>query len=413
MADPVAHGWHPLKGLRVLELAQVMAGPVTGLMLADLGADVVKVEKPCGGDDARGFNSLGAGDMPASFEVLNRGKRSLALDLKSEAGRDTLRHLVRQADVLTENFRPGTMDKLGIGPAELMALNPRLIYCSITGYGRWGPLAPRGGFDLILQAFSGLIAVTGEAERSPVKPGVSVADVNAGILACLGVLGAHIHQLKTGLGQHVETSLLQASMQQLYWYAALFFSGAPLPERLGTAHPIIAPYQTFRCSDGEIALGGANEANWVRVTEVLQHPEWRTDPRFASARQRLQNREALSAVLNAGLAGGSRAHWEQAFAAAGVPAGPVQSVAEALSHPQSRAMDVVVDADTAAGGRRPMIGFPVHFSGRNAPNTGAAPRLGQHSVAVLREFGMAQDQVEQLLADGCVHQLDTPEKEAA
>lgn len=414
MSDNTAiHGWHPLKGLRVLELAQVMAGPVTGLMLADLGADVIKVEKLNGGDDSRGFNSKGAGDMPASFEVLNRGKRSLALDLKSEAGRETLRHLVRQADVLTENFRPGTMNKLGIGPDALRALNPRLIYCSITGYGRWGPLAPRGGFDLILQAFSGLIAVTGEADRSPVKPGVSVADVNAGILGCLGVLGAHIHQLKTGQGQHVETSLLQASMQQLYWYAALFFSGAPLPERLGTAHPIIAPYQTFTCDDGEIALGGANEANWVRVTEVLRHPEWRTDPLFATARQRLQNRETLTEVLNAALAGGTRAQWEEAFVAAGVPAGPVQSVAEALSHPQSRAMDVVVDADTAGGGTRPMIGFPVHFSGRNEPNTGAAPRLGQHSVEVLREFGIEQDQIDQLLAEGCVNQLDASEKEFA
>ncbi|RYY65339.1 MAG: CoA transferase, partial [Comamonadaceae bacterium] len=343
----------------------------------------------------------------------NRGKRSVALDLKSEQGRELLRTLVRRADVLTENFRPGTMDKLGIGASELMAINPRLIYCSITGYGRWGPLAPRGGFDLILQAFSGLIAVTGEAGRAPVKPGVSVADVNAGILACLGVLGAHIHQLKTGQGQHVETSLLQASMQQLYWYAALFFSGGTLPDRLGTAHPIIAPYQTFTCDDGEIALGGANEANWVRVTDVLQHPEWRTDPRFSTPRERLLHREALTDVVNAALVGRTRGQWEEAFAAAGVPVGPVQSVAEALSHPQTRAMDVVVDVDTAAGGTRPMIGFPVHFSGRNAPATAAAPRLGQHSVEVLREFGVAAGDIDRLIAAGCVRQLSQPQGENA
>ena len=403
--------WQPLKGLRVLELAQVMAGPVTGLMLSDLGADVIKIEKPTVGDDARGFNSKEAGDMPASFEVLNRGKRSLALNLKTEDGRNSLRALVRQADVLIENFRPGTTDRLGIGPDALLALNPQLIYCSITGYGRWGPLAPRGGFDLILQAFCGLIAVTGEADRSPVKPGVSVADVNAGILGCLGVLGAHIHQLRTGEGQHVETSLFQASMQQLYWYAALFFSGAPLLGRLGTAHPIIAPYQTFKCDDGEIALGGANEANWIRITEVIGHPEWRSDSRFSSARARLHHRDELARALDGALAGRSRAQWEAAFTAAGVPAGPVQSVAEALSHAQARAMDVVVDADTAAGGSRPMIGFPIHFAGRNAPNTSAAPRLGQHSEQVLREFGFTEAEIGRLLKQGDVVQLDRFAKE--
>ncbi len=407
MMDAAApmEGWLPLKGLRVLELAQVMAGPVTGLMLADLGADVIKVEKFPGGDDSRAFNSKSKGDMPASFEVLNRGKRSLALDLKSEQGREALRRLVAQADVLTENFRPGTMSGLGLSAAELLAINPRLIYCSITGYGTRGPLAGRGGFDLILQAFSGLISVTGEADRPPVKPGVSVADVNAGILGALGVLAAYIHVLKTGRGQHVETSLLQASFQQLYWYAALFFSGGTLPGRLGTAHPIIAPYQTFACADGELAIGGANEANWLRVCEVLDRPEWREDPRFSSATARIQHRAELTTCMNAALAGGTRAHWEAALVAAGVPAGPVQSVAEALSHPQARAMDIVVDAETADGGRRPMIGLPLHFGGHNQPATTAAPRLGQHTGEVLGEFGFSTAEIDALLEGGCIQQL--------
>jgi len=245
-----APGWQPLRGVRVLELAQIMAGPVAGLMLADLGADVIKVEKFPGGDDARGFNSKGAGDMPASFEVLNRGKRSIAINLKTEQGRESLRRMVAQADGRTENFRPGTLEALGLGVDELLAINPRLIYCSVTGYGSRGPLAERGGFDLILQAFCGLVSVTGEPGRPPVKPGISIADVNAGILGALGVLAAYVHVLRTGEGQHVETSLLQASMQQLYWYAALFFSGGAMPGRLGTAHPVVAPYQTFTCSDG-------------------------------------------------------------------------------------------------------------------------------------------------------------------
>lgn len=407
MMDAAAppQGWLPLKGLRVLELAQVMAGPVTGLMLADLGADVIKVEKFPGGDDSRAFNSKAPGDMPASFEVLNRGKRSVAIDLKSPEGRKTLRRLVAQADVLTENFRPGTMSGLGLAPAELLAINPRLIYCSITGYGTRGPLAGRGGFDLILQAFSGLISVTGEADRPPVKPGVSVADVNAGILGALGVLAAYIHVLKTGRGQHVETSLLQASFQQLYWYAALFFSDGTLPGRLGTAHPIIAPYQTFQCADGELAIGGANESNWQRVAEVLGQPHWRDDPRFSTAAARIQHRAELTTCMNAALAGRTRAEWEALLVAAGVPAGPVQSVGEALSHPQARAMDIVVDADTAEGGRRPMIGLPLHFDGRNNPATTAAPRLGQHTSVVLQEFGFSAAEVGELLERGCIQQV--------
>jgi crotonobetainyl-CoA:carnitine CoA-transferase CaiB-like acyl-CoA transferase len=399
-----APGWQPLKGVRVLELAQIMAGPVAGLMLADLGADVVKVEKLAGGDDARGFNSQAAGGVPATFEVLNRGKRSIAIDLKTDDGRATLRRLVAQADVLTENFRPGTLQALGLGPEDLHRINPRLIYCSVTGYGSRGPLADRGGFDLILQAFCGLISVTGEPGRSPVKPGISIADVNAGILAAMGVLGAYVHVLRTGQGQHVETSLLQASLQQLYWYAALFFSGQEVPQRLGTAHPVAAPYQTYTCSDGEIALGGANESNWVRIAEVVGHPEWCEDPRFSTARARLQNREALAECLDAALAGHTRAHWEALLSAAGVPVGPVQSVAEALSHPQARAMDMVVDAQTAEGGQRPMIGLPLHFSGRNAPATAAAPRLGEHTAQVLAEFGFSREEISGLMAGRSVLQ---------
>jgi crotonobetainyl-CoA:carnitine CoA-transferase CaiB-like acyl-CoA transferase len=397
-SDTTVPGWQPLKGVRVLELAQIMAGPVAGLMLADLGADVVKVERFPGGDDARGFNSASAGGVPPSFEVLNRGKRSVAIDLKTEAGRDALRRLVAQADVLTENFRPGTLEALGLGADALHRINPRLIYCSVSGYGNRGPLAGRGGFDLILQAFCGLISVTGEPDRAPVKPGISIADVNAGILAALGVIGAYVHVLRTGQGQHVETSLLQASMQQLYWYAALFFSGQPLPPRLGTAHPVAAPYQTFACADGEIALGGANESNWSRIAEVLGHPEWCDDPRFGTAQARLRNRADLAVCLNAALAGNTRAYWEARLTEAGVPVGPVQSVAEALSHPQARAMGMVVDAQTAEGGQRPMIGLPLHFGGRNEPATTPAPRLGEHTAQVLAEYGFTRAEVDELIA---------------
>lgn len=394
---------HPLSGLRVLELSQVMAGPVSGLMLADLGAQVYKIEKFPGGDDSRAFNSNGASDVPASFQVLNRGKKSIALDLKHPAGVAALKRMVAQSDVLTENFRPGVMERLGLGPDELLAINPKLIYCSITGYGRKGPLAQRGGFDLILQAFSGLISVTGEAGRAPVKPGVSIADVNGGILAAFAVVAAYVEVLRTGRGQRVETSLLQASMQQLYWYAALFFSTGRTPDRLGTAHPIIAPYQTFHCSDGELALGSANETNWVRSCNVLGHPEWITDRRFLSAKLRLENRPALETCINAVLINGTRAEWEQRFTKAGVPAGPVQSVAEALNHPQSRIMDIVIEADAAGGGKLDMIGLPMHFDGQNAPARSAAPRLGEHTLELLREFNFAEEEIGALFENVAIY----------
>jgi crotonobetainyl-CoA:carnitine CoA-transferase CaiB-like acyl-CoA transferase len=391
---------HPLEGVKVLELAQVMAGPVAGLMLTDLGADVIKIEKTDGGDDARAFTSANKSGSPASFQMLNRGKRSVALNLKCREGREAFERIVTQADVLLENFRPGAMDAMGLGAKRLATLNPALIHCSISGYGSKGPLAARGGFDLILQAFSGLVSVTGEPGRPPVKPGISVADVNSGVLAALGIVSAYIHLLRTGRGQHVETSLLQASIQQLYWHAALFFSTGALTPRLGTAHPIIAPYQVFSCSDGELAIGGANEANWVRITDVLGHPEWREDPRFCHAKARLENREALTESVNAALASGTKAFWEDLLIAAGVPVGAVQSVGEALSHPQVRAIDMVIDCVSSDGGPAKSLGLPIHFDGTNSPARGAAPQLGQHTVSALTGWGFSDEEIRTLLNAG-------------
>lgn len=227
----------PLAGVKVLELSQIMAGPTCGLMLADLGADVIKVERFPQGDDARRYRREGDSGLPPSFMILNRGKRSIALDVKRPEGRAALLRLVAQSDILTENFRMGVMERLGLSYEALHEINPALVYCSITGYGRIGPLASSGGFDLILQAFSGLISVTGEEGGEPVKPGVSIADVNAGILAAFGSLAAYIQRLRTGQGQRVDTSLLQASMQQMYWYAAAYFSRGIVPKPAGTAHP--------------------------------------------------------------------------------------------------------------------------------------------------------------------------------
>jgi len=395
----------PLAGVRVIEAAQIMAGPVCGLMLADLGATVVKIEKFPAGDDARHYQKPGDPAMPPSFRMINRGKRSLALDVRTPAGRDAMQRLVCKTDVITENFRPGVMERLGLGFAALQAINPALIYCSISGYGRVGPLAEKGGFDLILQAYSGIISATGEPGRPPVKPGVSIADINAGILAAFGILAAYIHRLKTGEGQRVDTSLLQASMQQTYWLAASYFSDRVNTQALGTAHALIAPYQVFQCADGGIAVGGANPAAWKRITEVLDHPQWQEDRRFASPQLRVQHRAELQALIEAVLATGTVSQWCARFDAAGVPVGPVQTPGQALEHPQSRAVGMVVDVPDGLGGMGRGLGNPVTLNGHAVTEmTSPAPRVGQHTTEVLREFDFSDAEIGQLIASGSAMQ---------
>ena len=398
--NDVAH--LPLAGVRVLELSQIMAGPTCGLMLADLGAEVIKVEKYPGGDDARNYRQNGDSGLPPSFMMLNRGKKSICIDLRTELGRDTLKRLVASADILTENFRLGVMEKLGLSYEELKKHNPALIYCSITGYGRTGPLAAKGGFDLILQAFAGILSVTGEVGGGPVKPGVSIADINAGILAAFGVLGAYIHRLKSGLGQRVDTSLLQASIQQTYWFAAGYFSSGQIGKPSGTAHPLIAPYQVFVCADGQLALGGANHANWVRITEVLGHPEWQEDSRFALPAQRLASRVELERLINGVMCERTVEDWLALFDAAGVPAGPVQDIGQALEHEQTRAVGMVIDAEGPGEQSRRALGLPVILDGQASPATGMPPRVGQHTCEVLRNAGFEDGEIASLLAAGAV-----------
>lgn len=391
----------PLSGVRVLEVAQIMAGPTCGLILADLGADVIKVEKFPAGDDARQYQKPGDSALPPSFRMINRGKRSIALDIRHPMGRDALLRMTSRSDVVTENFRVGVMDRLGLGYESLRAVNPALIYCSITGYGSTGPLAAKGGFDLILQAFSGIISATGEPGREPVKPGVSIADTNAGILAALGILAAYVHRLKTGLGQRVETSLLQAAMQQTYWLAANYFSSGRDTPPLGTAHSLIAPYQVFRAQDGGLVIGGGNPNAWRRITEVLGHPEWQDDERFNHPQRRVQNRETLEQLINEVLAHDTVAYWCAALDAAGVPCGPLQTAGEALEHPQVRAMGVVIDVDDGRGGTERGLGLPISLDGqRGSPATSRAPEVGEHTESVLASFGFSAIEIQQLIDAG-------------
>ncbi len=264
----------PLVGLRVIELAHVMAGPACGLMLADLGADVVKVEKLPGGDDTRSLAPPRVGEESAAFLMMNRNKRGVAVNLKSAGGKQVLRRLVRGADVLIENYRLGTMERLGLGYETLKRDNPGLIWCEISGFGRSGPYAARAGFDLIAQGMSGLMSITGEGPgRPPVKVGAPVTDITAGILGAMGVLAAYVHRLSSGEGQRVDTSLFEAGVVHTYWQSAICLATGVSPGPMGSAHPLSAPYQAFETADGWITLGAANQANWLRLLEVLEAPD--------------------------------------------------------------------------------------------------------------------------------------------
>ncbi|MFC0134754.1 CoA transferase [Massilia eurypsychrophila] len=397
----------PLAGLRVLELAQIMAGPTCGMMLADMGADVIKVEKLPGGDDARGYREPRVNGVSAPFMILNRNKRGIALNLKHQLGKDILLRMVKDADVLTENYRKGTLEKLGLGYDVLSAVNPGLIYCAVSGYGRDGPYGDKPGFDLIAQGFSGLMSVTGEPGRAPAKTGNSIADINAGILAVAGITAAYVHKLKTGEGQVVDTSLMEAAIQQTYWQAAIYFATGESSGPTGSAHLLTAPYQAFRASDGWLNIGGANQGNWERIAGALGHDEWREDPRFATNSARMENLDALIAGMNEVVVTRSKAHWIAVLDAAGVPVGPVHTIEEALTHPQTLSREMVVDLVHPQAGATKALGCPIHFSRTPTRIDRPAPMLGEHSRELLREYDYSDAEIDAFVAAGVIEEATT------
>ncbi|CFX56591.1 L-carnitine dehydratase/bile acid-inducible protein F [Candidatus Filomicrobium marinum] len=397
----------PLQGCRVIELAHIMAGPVAGLMLADMGADVVKVEK-AQGDDTRRFVPPTINGESAAFMMMNRNKRGIVLDLKSAQGLEVLRRLLRDADVVIENYRLGTMEKLGLGYEELRKLNPGLIYAEISGFGRTGPYAHRGGFDLIAQGMSGLMSITGEgAGRPPVKVGAPVSDITAGILLAMGIAAAYSHKLKTGEGQKVDTSLFEAAITQTYWQSAITFATGSSPGPMGSAHPMNAPYQAFETADGWINIGAANQTNWERLVHVLGAPELNDDPRFASNAERIVNREALEDVLSVILRTRSTAEWLEALETSGIPAGPVLSIDEMHNDPQTLARDMVPEVAHPVVGAVRTLGLPVKFSETPGGVQRAAPVLGQHTREVLLEAGYSQAEVEDMIRAGAARQEES------
>ena len=390
----------PLTGVKVLELAQIMAGPTCGMMLADLGADVIKVERVPGGDDTRRMDRPSVQGESASFMAMNRNKRGIALNLKLPAAQAALKRMATRADVLTENYRKGTLEKLGLGYEVLQKINPALIYCSISGYGRTGPYADKGGFDLIAQGMSGLMAVTGEAGRAPVKSGGPVCDINAGLLGALGVVAAYVHRMKTGEGQLVDTSLFEAGIQQTYWQSAIYFATGVAPGPTGSAHILSAPYQAFRAADGWLTIGGANQGNWERLVSVLKAPQWLADPRFASNAERMKHLEALTEVMNEKIRAWKVKDLIAALDAAGVPCGPINSIADMAADPQALARDMVIELEHPRAGRTRALGLPVKLSRTPGKVSRPAPVLGQHTREVLAEFGFSAAEIDALVASG-------------
>lgn len=393
----------PLTGVRVLELAHIMAGPVCGLMLADMGADVIKVEKIKGGDDSRRFLPPDIQGESAAFMMMNRNKRGIALDLKHSKGKQVLLDLVSNADVLIENYRHDTMQKLGLDYATLAQHNPQLIYCEISGFGRTGPYRERGGFDLIAQGMSGLMSVTGEAAgRAPVKVGPPITDITAGILAAMGVSAAYAHRLKTGEGQRVDTSLFEAGIAQTFWQSAIAFATGEAPEPMGSAHPLNAPYQAIKTKDGWLNLGAANQANWLRLLDVIDAKYLADDKRFATNRERMTNREALVLELEKIFAKKTTADWELALNSAGIPAGPLMSIPEMHRDPQALAREMIVDVEHASVGKVKTLGAAVKFHGTPTAVRRAAPLLGQHTKEILRECAYSDNEIDALLQEGVV-----------
>ena len=393
----------PLAGVKVIELAHVMAGPCCGLMLADMGADVIKLERAPGGEDSRRFLPPDIGGESAAFLMMNRNKRGIVVDLKNAGGREVARRLLADADVVIENYRKGTMERLGLGYESLRETNPGLIYCEISGFGRTGPYAERGGFDLIAQGMSGLMSITGEAPgRPPVKCGAPMTDITAGILGAMGVLAAYIHREKTGEGQRVDTSLFEAGIVHTYWQSAIALASGVAPGPMGSAHPLNAPYEAFETTDGWITLGAANQANWLKLVDLIEAPELGDDPRFADNHGRITHRVELAEALAPIIRTRTSADWLARLEAVGVPAGPVLDVAEMHRDPQTLAREMVTEAPHTRLGPVKTLGAPVKFSATPGGVTRGAPLLGEHTREVLAEHGYSKDEVEALISDGAV-----------
>ncbi len=391
----------PLVGVRVLDVSQVMAGPYACMLLADLGADVVKVEPPGVGDQTRGamgFKLKGNDSM--GYLNMNRNKRSITLNLKTEAGRQVLFRMVRDADILVENYRPGVVQRLGIDYETLSAINPKLVYASISGFGQSGPWADRPGFDLMAQAMSGIMSVTGYPGGPPVKAGVPVADIGCALFATYGILAAYIGAKASGQGQHIDASLFDSALAFSVWDISQYWGTGEPPEPLGTANRMSAPYQAVKAADGYFVMGATSQKLWKQLCNTLGRAELIEDPRFATVSLRLANRLELIAALEESFIERSSAQWIDELLAVGIPAGPILTYPEAFESEHGRHRKMRIEIDHPIEGKVPNIGFAVKFLGTPQQVRLPPPLLGEHTDAVLAEFGIDASQRATLAAQG-------------
>jgi crotonobetainyl-CoA:carnitine CoA-transferase CaiB-like acyl-CoA transferase len=393
----------PIAGVRVLELAQIMAGPACGLMLADLGAEVIKIEKTAGGDDTRKFLPPDINGESAAFMMMNRNKKGLALNLKEQEGINIFKKMVEQSDVVIENFRKGTLEKLGIGYEDLKKINPKIILCEISGYGRTGPYADKGGFDLVAQGMSGLMSITGESsDKPPMKVGAPLTDITAGILGATGVLAALINRDKTGKGQRVDTSLYEAGIVHTYWQSAIAGATGKSPGPLGSAHPLTAPYQAFKTKDNWITIGASNQNNWMNLLNAIERFDLQEDDRFKDNNSRMKNLEALAPILQEELLKKTSNEWIKIFDEKGLPCGPINSITEMHNDPHTLDRKMVIEVDNKKAGKSKAIGMPIKFSDTNANTEIGAPNFGQHTDEILVQFGYSADQIKDYKDKGIV-----------
>ena len=386
-----------LEGITVIDCSQILAGPFCSMLLADHGARVIKVEKPNGGDDVRGWGPPFIGDDSSAFVQLNRNKESISLDIKEKSGKEILKKLIKTADVLIENSRVGTMDKLGFGYNDVKKINSKIIYCSITGFGSGGPYSKRGGFDLIAQGMSGLMSITGHPDSPPAKVGVPIADLNTGMFAMQGILSAYIHRLKKNEGQYMEVSLLESALAYTMYESSIYFTTGKISTPDGSAHRLTAPYQAFKTKDGYINIGAANQSNWERLLNVLGLENLNKDPEFSDSKSRQVNRKKLEKILEKIFITKSSKEWINILIENSIPSGPIYNMKEVWEDEQVkyRKMDVELDHPKQKNIRN--IGVAVKLSKTPGKIKTSAPLYGEHSIKILKELGYSEDEIKKLI----------------